>query len=150
MNLNDIPREVWWVHMIKMQGFCGSSVYEKCKEIVAKYPEHFPDEVKYRKVPQEVHDAYHAETSYNSQSLTALLEMPPIANGDGVMSVIEANTRREPIKAEFTIKDFKDCMEMMAKHDRDEREAESKKEKLWNKHYAKYGLHYVKGKNIIT
>jgi len=149
MNLNDIPNEVWWVHIIKMQGFCGSSNYQKCKEIVERYPEHFPDEAIYRKIPKEVHEAYDMDTSYNHQSVCELLEFPPLPKGDGLIAEIEKGEMK-PYNRNATIKDFQEAFEMIEKNWRDEEKAEYERAKIWNKHYAKYGLYYVKGKHLIT
>lgn len=58
----DIPSDVMWVWGMQLVKYVGYETYQKIQEIIAKYPEYFPEETSYNnnfsRIPQENHDAF--------------------------------------------------------------------------------------------
>lgn len=113
----DIPSEVLWV--FALQYSCtpvGTSVFEECERIIAKYPEFFPWETKYNSIPQEVHDAYRIENNGGVDfRIMPMFEEGVINNGQGIESQIQ---NAAPAKQEFTLKDFEDFWNSLGKEEK--------------------------------
>lgn len=139
----EIPSEVMWAGMII---YCnqpvGTTVYEKIKEIVSKYPEHFPWETKYNNIPEEIHSAYRLEAH---KEIIDYLKTPlfdDVSLYEGVESQI--NKSGVNFYKEATKQDFIDFMDLLTKKEEDERKEDIRIRKIWNKHYKKYNLEYRK------
>jgi len=97
----EIPDEVWWAAPFVLHGVpCGTTIAEKCIEIIKKYPQHFPWEAKYYSLPEEVHTAYKKEMGYDFD--TIIKEMKLFEdNGDvkkvdgGLRSMVDSGMSKE-------------------------------------------------------
>ncbi len=140
----EIPSEVMWAGMIIYYNQpVGTTVYEKIKEIISKYPEHFPWETKYNNIPEDVHSAYKLEAH---GKLIDYLKMPlfnETQSGEGVESQIN-KIQNPTCYKEATKQDFIDFMDLLTKKEEDERNEDIRIRKIWNKHYKKYNLEYRK------
>lgn len=134
IDVEKIPDEVMWVLMVS-SGFVGRSTYDKCQEIISRYPEYFPWEHKYKSIPKEVHEAYLDEVNP--------LRHEPIVILEGGLHLRD-QIRKEYISINKTVtqKDFEDMFNEMAKMEQERIEKRKKEKALWDKHYKIYGLEY--------
>ena len=140
--MKDIPSDVLWAWSVKIRGYGGTDTIDKCQAIIEKYPEHFPDEVKYKTIPEQVHKAYRDEMYPGWDEPIKIVD---IGRGDGFMSEVEKGAA----KGEFTTKSFKQAWEAYGKMLDKEHEEERRKERVWLKHYGKYGITYNKYYKLI-
>lgn len=141
----EIPFEVFHVKSILWtKQPVGMDMYNHCQEVINKYPEHFPWEHKYKKVPQEVHDAYQKEAYPEKEELESI----GIINcGEGLWSAIQKGQEQYEINKEKN-KDktleqlFQEWEDADNKRINEERLERKRIKTIWDKHYRKYGLEY--------
>lgn len=146
MKAKDIPNEVWWVFCLQYHRYpVGIKTYEKCQEIIKKYPEHFPWETKYNKIPKHVHDAYFKEVSGGKNYFI----MPEFdeSQGKGLYSQIEEDSEKQKANytGEATIQNIKDLFEALGKNEERREKEKNDRIRIWNKHYKPYRLEYREG-----
>jgi hypothetical protein len=116
----ELPSEILYLAMASLRNLpiCVSfSYYEEC---VNKYPEYFPDEIEwndnYKKVPQDVHDAYkkdlYEKFNYKGKHLSS---------DGGIMYLIHHQKEVD--------EEFKESDKLFGTYN-----------EIWNNHYEKYGL----------
>ena len=130
-NPKDIPHDVWWVWTIQYANQpVGSDTYNKIQEIIDKHPQYFEWEHKYKKIPQDVHDAFLKECYHQI--------FEPINKSEKLITKI---TKLEPTKP--TIKEWIDTLKKFKNqiHTKKIKQNETAKH-ICNKHYKKYKLKY--------
>lgn len=147
----EIPAEVWLVFSIQYNGVpIGTTAYEHCQKIIDKYPEHFPWEHRYKKIPQEVHDAYNKEKGFSSESL--LMKTPLFddvkSNPDGGIfqamkeQEVQMKKQREEDKGKDFRQLFTEFYEALGRGEETRRKEVKRSMDIWNKHYKPYGLEF--------
>jgi len=135
IKIDEIPKDVLWVCMMQQAWFVGSETYDKIHEIIEKYPNYFPWEHTYKKVPSEVHQAYRKEKEcmYNEM-------YPPVKynNGDGIIAQLDKKVNFNDIP----LLSFSQFIELQQSAINKEAEYEKRLKKLWDRHYSKYKLEY--------
>lgn len=137
--IDDVPHDVWEVLAINVVGQpVGMETWNRCNETIKRYPEYFPWEHAYDKIPKEVHEAYDREAHperyrpWNFESTHGFSGVIP--------SLSTAELEPEPQR---TILEMFGLLVKPARENEDRKRAENKKSKaLWDKHYSKYGLEY--------
>ena len=135
IKISEIPQEVLSVVAMQQAPFVGSKTYSKIQEIISKYPEYFPWEHAYKKVPTEVHDAYREEER------TVYYEVYPRQKVDtecGILAQISKQVKFEDIPT----MPFADYVKIQQQIMDKEAELETRLKTAWNKHYKKYKLEY--------
>jgi hypothetical protein len=138
IKLKDIPHDVLWVWMINgAKQPIGKQAYDKATKIIDDYPEYFPWEHKYSKIPQEVHDAFERECfperfkpieyKHNSQGLNEIMNQP----------ITQTKLTQQDL-----IDFFYKMEELEQKRRKEMEEKEKRAKEIWDKHYKKYGLEY--------
>lgn len=134
---SNIPSEVFVVFQLQKLGCpIGTETYNKCQEVIKKYPEHFPWEAKYNSIPQEVHDAYSKELMDEFKS-----KFDSIPKGDGLMKSLVSEGASKPRLKNFG-EALRDMDNMFKEQHRQAEERLKKSKQLWDKHYKKYNLKY--------
>lgn len=144
-DLTHAPAEVWHAAGIIYQSrhynqAFGMKTWEKVNEVVAKYPEHFPWNAAYSKIPKEVHDAFNQECYPEIWATTSGCEY----NGPGIIEQLNRSYTYDPgLLTHEVVKDFFEGLtkrenERYAKHVTEQKRIK----KIWNKHYSKYELPY--------
>ncbi len=134
-----IPTEVQEVMLFEMYNqYCGIEMYDKITAIKKKYPQYYPWEAKYDKIPQEVHEAYRKEM-YGD-----ILSIDTIQCGEGIESLLDESTSvYKPLE---TQEDFKKMMQEFADNENRQEQERIKelnrKKSIWYKHYKKYNLKF--------
>lgn len=149
--VNDIPGEVWQVVAIIYAGQpVGTIVYKHCQDVIDKYPEHFPWEHAYKKVPEEVHEAYRKEMGTDMESF--LRKMPKfddeVKTGGGIFQAMEEHRKKAQEQYETNLKRplnevFKEMWDEMGKREDEARLAVINHKRVWDKHYKKYKLSFI-------
>lgn len=131
IKVEDIPPEVmdvWAVQWAKIP--VGFVHYEEMQATVKKYPEWFPWETAYEKIPQPVHDAYRAESEIRGRELwdeyqKRVHEIPqPDPGPFNLLNLMASLMRQSDKNRQY------------------EYEEKARKKILWDKHYSKYKLEY--------
>lgn len=137
----DIPAEVWEVWMIQRSGQpIGMSTWERCNEVIKKYPQFFEWEHKYDKIPQFVHDAYKREAYSFELPMPkgdrGYIDIIPTLLSD--VEVVDTATQKPMTLLEMTTRVF-----IADQEERKRKEAARiERKRVWDKHYYKYGLEY--------
>jgi len=131
---DNIPKEVAEAMCIRMSRFVGKARMDRYQDIVARYPEWFPWETKYRSVPQEVHDAYWKE------------KYPPLDFSKPRKGLWEQiNKKPQKIKkgeAQSIVEMLEELFKIEKKQRKKEIARKKKDKKLWDKYYKPYKLEY--------
>lgn len=144
ISLLDVPYEVQqaWViaHTGKTVGI-GQGLLDKYNSIVDNYPEWFVWEHKYKKVPQEVHDA-HFKDVYGC-SREEYYKPTEIKCGAGLWNEIQTKLKQEESNIEADLYTILKGMDEAEQKRRNEEYKEKKRLKqIWKNHYSKYGLEF--------
>jgi hypothetical protein len=115
--------------------------------MVAKYPDAFPRQTAWNKIPQSVHEAYNKE--YWEVFPPDPLPLLPDGSeprgikqmGDAMWHQAELRAQERASKPEPT---FAELMNNFHKAIEQGHRVEDQKKALWNKHYKKYGVEYRK------
>jgi hypothetical protein len=142
-----IPSEVAHVMAIIQNRIpIGVKMYEFVQNTIKEYPEWFPWETKYASIPKEVHDAYKREIGESDmQSLEQMIKEYDSTKennitGKGILGqIIEAVEKEKKEKQYFDINMYMNSL--IQEKEQYEREMK-RKEKIFKKHYKKYGLEY--------
>lgn len=145
--LDDMPQEVYWAKFIgtRWDGrqfiqMVGTDQHNKIREIQKKYPEWFPWETEYDKIPQEVHEAYKREAY---PYLYEAIDVGAFAEDKKDTPPTEWETQTyEPFTYESFTKFVEEMYNNMNEKEHKIKEGKAKAKKLWDKHYKKYGLEY--------
>lgn len=134
---DDVPLEVWEVWAIQLVGQpVGMKTWNRCNETIKRYPEYFPWEYKYDKIPKEVHQAYDREAHPERY------EPLNLENREWFTGIIPNIPPPEP-QPERTISEMFSLLVKQEREAEDRKRAEKKKAKaIWNKHYYKYDLEF--------
>ena len=126
---NDVPLEVFEVWAIQTAGQpVGMSTWDYCDAIIKKYPEWFPWEHKYDKIPKRVHEAYCKE----------LMEPQPVEQESGLPVTVQ-QIKESPVS--FT--EMISCLFKSEQKRRESQQRERKRRKsIWDRHYKKYKLEF--------
>ena len=132
---SEIPEEVLYVVAMQQVGFVGSETYSKIQEIIGKYPEYFPWEHKYSKVPTEVHEAYRKE---ERAIYDEVYPREKIDREGGILAQLSKQVKYGDIPT-MSFEDFvKNEERIKSKKD----ELETRLKRAWSNHYGKYKLEY--------
>lgn len=140
----EIPSIVLFVQMAAMMDMpIGYDMYEKA---ITEYPEHFPEEVEYRRkwalIPQEVHDAYQKEMNDRGYGFflsnenrdefeSEIGKCPhPELQGNGIIWRVTVGDEKY----------FNEMQDIDAWNNKYHRLRAIKEKAIWEKHYSKYGL----------
>jgi len=126
---------------IMQRPYVGMSQLNRLNEIIAKYPEYFPWETKYRETPKEVHEAFRKE------AYPSIYEERPIeftgGIGGGIMDQIKKSTYTHPPKEPFNlVKAFEEAMNKQIEEERNQAKEEARVKAIWDKHYKPYNIEY--------
>lgn len=138
MNLENLPEVIEAGFYLSMGQPVGQDLYNRIRNTVAKYPEHFPWETKYNSIDDSVHKKYEEEKSvlFNSFFPRTPMDIQP---GEGIM----AWSKRQNVQTEpLTYEKLKSILDGISARDKKEKEYSEAVKKLWNKHYKKYKLKY--------
>jgi len=115
----------------------GLDTMNMIDDIIARNPTYFPWEIKYKSIPNEVHEAFRNEC------------YPPknweenIPYGEGIFAEIN---KQPPINISLTDQSIKEMFEKMFESEnrrrKEEKEEKLRVMKIWDKHYKKYNLEY--------
>src|SRR3990172_5884584 len=146
--LSDVPGDVLTVWAYQVSGCpIGQNIYNMLQNIIKKYPDWFPFEAEYRKIPEEVHEAYHKECYPHYYKPLKLWDNgDEEISGPGILPQTEAHAI--DLSKPITIKDIEDCFKAAHERGRKAKEDQDKEERrkmiIWKKHYGKYKLSYPK------
>lgn len=131
-----------WVAVVQNMPFIGRSTLEKCIETIRKYPDHFPWEHQYTKIPNEVHEEFKDEMNPDRHK--------PVDwdwnNDPPRKSVMEQIKEKSYTYREVTYESVIKMLDDVITRENNERIAEqqqiAREKTIWNKHYKKYNLKY--------
>lgn len=137
-NLQQAPSIIQYIWAASAAGQpIGSSTYEKARK---EYPEYFEDEFeferKWTEVPQQVKDAYYKELyGWNDEDITP---------SKGLLDLLKEAEPQviEPLKPEEILPALEDMWKVRERRETEKKEAEKRKEQLFNKYFSEYGLEY--------
>lgn len=137
ITIEDVPADVWEVWAIRMVGQpIGMTTWNRCNEIIKRYPEWFEWEHKYDKIPKEAHEAYQREAHPERY------EPIKLGTEEGFVGIIPSLSPPQP-EPERSLKEVFAMLFKQQQEARELKDAENKKAKaIWDKHYSKYGLEY--------
>lgn len=145
--LNSLPPEVLKVKIMEMGAYNGKlyvglEQYNEIQETIKKYPEHFPIETAYNKVPKEVHSQYQKEVSEAHERILPRPEAQiETIEGEGFVGHLERWSKHQTELAKnrkpFDPDEFWKQWDANQKKEDDFKKA---KKKLWKKHYGKFKI----------
>lgn len=139
LRLENMPTDVAIVMSVQMVGYCGTKMYDQCIKTIEKYPEWFPWETAYSKVPQEVHDSFEKECYPNKQTIEEIIAEWKDIPRKSIMEQINENA------AEYKMPTKEEILGVFDGYLKRQKEAaieQERVERIWNKHYKKYKLPY--------
>lgn len=139
----DMPDEVWVVLNWPYE-LVDIDTYNKIEAIKIKYPEYFPWEVKYRSIPQSVHDAYSEELHPGGVFASFMdASKDQTSNHNGIIGLInDAPSGTYDSSKPFTIADFNKLADQFNnKRDQEIKQLRTDKA-LWDKYYKPFNLPY--------
>lgn len=135
---NNIPKEVMEVRMWQYVGYVGSETMEKIQDIMNRYPEWFPWEAKYNKIPLVVHQEFREK---EGKALNRDWKRREKAR-----KILYENMGMNKKQDKFTLEVIGNTIEWMMRKDDLERKLlknwQKTRKKLWKKHYGEYDLEY--------
>lgn len=139
-NIDDMPNDVFWVFALQISGTSvGLETYNKCVDIVKKYPNWFAWEHKYASIPQEVHDAYWEE-------INPKFKLSFESNNKGILEATQEGTissdEFEKNKQKSVVQLFEELMASEYLNKENERKDRERRQAIWHKHYSKFNLEY--------
>jgi len=152
--LKDVPNEdrnKLMMALVVMGAGCpvGRKLYDITNEMVDKYPDFFPQETAWRKVPCEVHEAYQKE--YDALFPPEPLPLLPDGTEPMGWKEVEVAVRHQAeLRAKareiepLTKESYQKSLDgFLARIEQDQQD-EVRKRNLWDKHYKKYKVDYRK------
>lgn len=143
---HNIPEEVYYVYFLqRCNATVGKTTYDQCQAIIDKYPEHFPWEHKYKKIPQHIHETHSKESVEN---IFKFFKAPMFDDKgekrDGLFkSMVDYGAMKSEPVTEKSIKEaFQSFYDMQHKQEKDLVDAKKKAKVIWDKYYKKYNLPY--------
>ena len=143
LRLENMPTEVFWV--MSLEGsMVGTKTFDKIHSIIEKYPEWFPWENEYSKIPQEVHDAFRKEAYPKQPNFDEMInDVDNKPRKTFLQQINEAPTiTYKELSTEEILSAFQQMIENSERQERERHIEQERVERIWNKHYKKYKLPY--------
>lgn len=147
----NIPSEVaqvmaWQMGAVNGRLYVDADQYTKIQNTIAKYPNYFPEETKWNKIPSSVHTEYQKDISEAHDRLIPKKEGElEMIEGEGMFGYIERLHKHQMELAEKNKGkklNFEENMKTLFLDMEREGDFREAKKLIWKKHYGKYNVKF--------